>query len=120
MLVLTVVDEMCFFFNFGTATNAWFDGLRGISHSRGCAMQLRSVKKAGGRQGPRHREAGRRNHGTATTRRTARKGRLTPCEMREPIPRGEPISTHLQRGSHATDAANKVPERQRTACPLGS
>ena len=30
-LVLTVVDEMCFFFNFGTAINAWFDGLRGIS-----------------------------------------------------------------------------------------
>ena len=30
-VVLTVVDEMCFFFNFGTATNVWFDGLRGIS-----------------------------------------------------------------------------------------
>ena len=31
LLLLTVVDEMCFFFNFGTATNVWFDGLRGIS-----------------------------------------------------------------------------------------
>ena len=40
LLVLTVVDEMCFFFKFGTATNIWFDGLRGIS--------LRA--KAGGRQ----------------------------------------------------------------------
>ena len=29
-LVLTVVEEMCFFFIFGTATNVWFDGLRGI------------------------------------------------------------------------------------------
>ena len=28
--------------------------------------------------------------------------------------------THRQRGSHVIDAANKVPERQRTACPLGS
>ena len=31
LLVLTVVNEMCFFFKFGTATNVWFDGLRGIS-----------------------------------------------------------------------------------------
>ena len=49
ILVLTVVDEMCFFFNFGTATNVCFDGMRGIS-LRGCAMQLSSVQKAGGRQ----------------------------------------------------------------------
>ena len=41
-------------------------------------MQLSSVEKAGGRQVPRHREAGRRKHGTTMTRRTPRKGRLRP------------------------------------------
>ena len=41
---------MCFFFKFGTATNVWFDGLCGKPPSRGCAIQLSSVKKAGGRQ----------------------------------------------------------------------
>ena len=29
--MLTVVEEMCFFLNLGTATNVRFDGLRGIS-----------------------------------------------------------------------------------------
>ena len=70
-----------FLFNFGTATNVWFDGLRGISLSRGCAMQLSSVEEAGGRQVPRHREAGRRKHGTTMTRRTPRKGRLRPGKL---------------------------------------
>ena len=44
-------------------------------------MQLSSVEKAGGRQVPRHREAGRRKHGTTMTRRTPRKGRLRPSKL---------------------------------------
>ena len=44
-------------------------------------MQLSSVAKASGRQVPRHREAGRRKHGTTMTRRTPRKGRLRPGKL---------------------------------------
>ena len=179
-LVLTVVDEMCFF---SISAQRQTPGLTACyreagRRNHGTAMTRRTprkgrlrpgklqliqsaavstcnqfwftekiVEKAGGRQNRRQREADRRKHGTTMTHRNtegppqARRDEgahpswrahlhlngspshikvLTPCEMREPIPRGEPISTHLQRGSHVTDAANRVPERQRTACPLGS
>ena len=81
-LVLSMVDEMCFFLNPGTATNVRFDGLRGISLRAGVPMQLNLViEVAGGRQVPRNREAGRRKHGMTMTRRTPRKGRLRPVML---------------------------------------
>ena len=63
LLVLMVDDEVCFFFNCGTATNVRFDGLRGSLRT---GVQ-RNRAPAGGRQEPRHREAGRREDGNVTT-----------------------------------------------------
>ena len=72
----SMVDEMCFFFNFGTATNVWFDGLRGISFRAGVPCSSVPSKKPAVAQEPRQREASRRKYGTTMTRRTPRKGRL--------------------------------------------
>ena len=46
-------------------------------------MVPKFVEKAGGRQEPRQREAGRRKHGTTMTRRIPRKGGLRPEKMRD-------------------------------------
>ena len=66
VVVLTVVDETCFFFNFDTATNVWFDGLRGIPLRAGVpCSKIPSKRPAVANQ--RYREAGRRKHGTTVT-----------------------------------------------------
>ena len=112
-----------FLCNLGTATNVRFDGLRGMSLRAGCAMQLNIFEKAGGRQEPRHREAGRRKDGTTMTRRTPRKGRLRPVKL-QPI-QSAAVSTCCQfwftqqRGSHVTDAVKKCAETPVHGLPAG-
>ena len=74
---------MFFFFNFGTAINVWFDGLRGIPLRAGVpCSKVPSKRPADAKQ--RYREAGCRKHGTTMTRRTPRKGRLRPGKL-QPI-----------------------------------
>ena len=81
LLVLTVVDEMCFFLSAAQRQTSGFWRPARIP-SRGRPMQLNIVEQmAGGRQEQRNREAGRRKDGMTRDPRTPRKGRLRPVKL---------------------------------------
>ena len=87
-------------FNIGTATNVWFHGLRGISLRASVPCSYVLSKRPGGRQVPRHREAGRRKHGTTMTRR--KHGRaasgLASCSLSNPLQFPLAVNSGLPKG----------------------